>query len=156
MQENVYLVIGIGNVLRRDDGAGLVLAEAVRSALDERGQATQLRQVQQLFPELAEEIGEIRPHTVLLADCRADDGKDVVQAIRLQRIELADAGSTVSGSHGLTPTHVLALARRLYGYTGEAWLATAPGFDFGHGEGLSSTTRHAIECLTPAIIERII
>ena len=72
MQEHDYLIIGVGNSLRQDDAAGLWLAEAVRAALDGRGCTTQIRLVQQLLPEMAEEIGELKPHTVLVADCSAD------------------------------------------------------------------------------------
>jgi hydrogenase maturation protease len=153
MQQKRYMIIGVGNVLRRDDGAGVLLAEAVRSALDERGKATHIRQVQQLMPELAEEIKEIDPHTLLIADCRADDSEG--QVSRLQAADSAD-GSGVLSSHGLTPTQLLTITARLYGYDGEVWLATVPGVEFGHGEGLSLITRQAIERLTPELIERIL
>ena len=33
---------------------------------------------------------------------------------------------------------VVALSRKLYGFTGEAWLCSIPGDDFGVGEGLSA------------------
>ncbi len=59
------------------------------------------------------------------------------------------------GSHGLGAAALIELARRLYGFGGEAWLATVPGADFDHGEGLSPATRQAIDHLTPAIVARI-
>ena len=57
---------------------------------------------------------------------------------------------TEMGSHGLGAVELIELARRLYGYEGEAWLATVPGVDFDHGEGLSPATREAIDHLAPA------
>jgi hypothetical protein len=51
---------------------------------------------------------------------------------------------------------LLTLANRLYGYSGLAWLATVPGFEFGHGEGLSPATAQAIDYLPPQIIKRIL
>ena len=59
------------------------------------------------------------------------------------------------GSHGLGATALIEVARRLYGFGGEAWLATVPGVDFEHGEGLSPATWQAIDHLTPAIVDLI-
>ena len=30
-------------------------------------------------------------------------------------------------------------ARELFGFRGDAWLVSIPGYDFAHGEGLSAT-----------------
>ncbi len=59
------------------------------------------------------------------------------------------------GSHGLGAGALIELARRLYGFAGEAWLATVVGVDFDHGEGLSPATRQAIDQMAPAIVDRI-
>jgi hydrogenase maturation protease len=166
MAEKPYLIIGIGNFLRQDDGAGLILAEALRSALDERGLPNQIRQVQQLLPELAEEIGEIQPHTLVIADCRAVGGTGAAgtgeSAAAQGEIVMLTAGdgdvSTAAaalGSHGMAPAQFLGMAQRLYGYAGAAWLATVPGVEFGHGQGVSPTTRQAIDRLAPELLKRI-
>lgn len=162
MAEKPYLIIGIGNFLRQDDGAGLILAEALRSALDERGLPNQIRQVQQLLPELAEEIGEIQPHTLVIADCRAVGGAGERAAAAQGEIVMLTAGdggeSTAAaalGSHGMAPARFLGVAQRLYGYAGAAWLATVPGVEFGHGQGVSPTTRQAIDRLAPELLKRI-
>ncbi len=77
MHESLYLIIGAGNTLRHDDGAGIRLAEVVAGALAARGKAVAIRLQQQLLPELAEEIGEMAAQTVVITDCRAtaDDGR---------------------------------------------------------------------------------
>jgi len=56
------LVIGIGNPLRGDDGVGTWLAEqaAVLTAAEPDGPVA-VRSVQQLTPELAEELGRAQP-----------------------------------------------------------------------------------------------
>jgi hydrogenase maturation protease len=156
MQEYDYLIIGVGNSLRQDDAAGLWLAQAVHTVLDGRGCTTQIRLLQQLLPEVAEEIGELKPHTVLIADCSAESDSATGKIRRLQSADAAGTISGVIGSHGLTATQLLMLARRLYGYTGEAWLATVPGTEFGHGEGLSLTAKQAIDHLTPQLIDHIL
>ncbi len=165
MHESLYLIIGVGNTLRHDDGAGIGLAEAVAGALAEQGKAVEIRLMQQLLPEIAEEICEIKAQTVLIADCSAvsnDEQTGWVQ--RLLPIEDGRRGRLRSeageedagmGSHGLGATALIEVARRLYGFGGVAWLATVPGVDFEHGEGLSPATRHAIDHLTPAIVALI-
>ena len=84
MQESLYLIIGVGNTLRRDDGAGILLAEAVAGALAEQGKAVEIRLLQQLLPEMAEEICEIKAQTVLIADCSAVSNDE--QAEWVQRL----------------------------------------------------------------------
>ena len=174
MHESLYLVIGVGNTLRRDDGAGISLAEAVAAMLVKQGSTVEIRLLQQLLPEMAEEICELGAQTVLIADCRlensdvrdgwvrrlvaAEDGR------RIRRLRSEDGSedgedavgdAAEMGSHGLGAAALIELARRLYGFAGEAWLATVPGADFGHGEGLGPATREAIDHLVPAIINRI-
>ena len=150
MHSSVYLIIGVGNTLRRDDGAGIWLAKAVAAALAERGSVVEIRLLQQLLPEIAEEIGEVLAQTVLIADCRAEGPAEAEGWVR--RLATAEEAATPIGSHGLGAAALIELARRLYGFAGEAWLATVPGIDFGHGEGLSPSTQHAIDHLAPAIV----
>ena len=164
MQESLYLIIGVGNTLRRDDGAGISLAEAVAGALAERGKAVEIRLLQQLLPEIAEEICEIKAQTVLIADCSAEwqyetggAGGTPAADKRWQARTPARRGEGDGGmgSHGLGAAALIEMARRLYGFGGDAWLATVQGVDFEHGEGLSPATRQAIDHLTPAIVDLI-
>ncbi len=171
MPESLYLIIGVGNTLRRDDGAGIWLAEAVAGALANRGKAVEIRLLQQLLPEIAEEICESKAQTVLIADCSterneeqegwvqrllpAEDGRRIRRKRRRRLRSEGGEGDRGMGSHGLGATALIEVARRLYGFGGEAWLATVPGVDFEHGEGLSPATRHAIDHLVPAIVDLI-
>lgn len=162
MHESVYLIIGVGNTLRRDDGAGISLAEAVAGAMRARAKVVEIRLLQQLLPEIAEEIGELRAQTVMIADCSAvaDDGQQgsVERLLPLdegRQGRLPSEGAEI-GSHGLGAAALIELARRLYGFGGEAWLATVVGVDFGHGEGLSPATSRAIDQMTPMIVDRIL
>lgn len=153
MHRYVYLIIGVGNTLRHDDGAGIWLAKAVAAALAERGSVVEIRLLQQLLPEIAEEIGEVPAQTVLIADCRAQGLNEAEGWVR--RLAAAEEAGTPIGSHGLGAAALIELARRLYGFAGEAWLATVPGVDFDHGEGLSPVTRQAIDHLAPTILDLI-
>lgn len=158
MREPLYLIIGVGNTLRRDDGAGIWLAEAVSRAMAARGSVVETRLLQQLLPEIAEEIYELNPQTVVITDCSAESQE--AQEGWVERLVPAegDVGEEQErgmGSHGLGAAALIELARRLYGFAGDAWLATVPGVDFAHGEGLSPSTRQAIDHLAPVITAHI-
>jgi hydrogenase maturation protease len=112
------LVIGIGNILRGDDGVGALLADQVCGC-----------SVQQLTPELAEELAVL--DKVLFIDAWV---APVGAAPVLARI-VPIAGST--GSHRLEPAQLLAISQALYGHTPEAFLLRVPATTFVHGTTLS-------------------
>jgi hydrogenase maturation protease len=158
MTGNAILIVGVGNSLRRDDGAGLLLAALLHAALEARGCAAELRLVPQLLPEMAEEIGELAPRALVLADCAAVDCAAGEQAGRFQPLVSSPGPQSeepLLASHSLTPAKLLALAQRLYGFGGPAWLATVPGADFAHGEGVSAAAESAIAGLVPLAISHL-
>jgi hydrogenase maturation protease len=132
-----WLVIGVGNTLRRDDGLGPWLAERVASW---ELPGVVVRSVHQLTPELALDIAAV--DAVLFLDA------SIGQEHGLRRIA-AMAGE--SGSHAHTPHTLLALLGRLDMHCPPAWLATAPAADLEFGEGLSPTALVACERLVPAL-----
>jgi hydrogenase maturation protease len=117
----VDLVIGVGNPLRRDDGIGPRVAEAL-AELSSVSTCT----VQELVPELAARLEGAR--RVLFIDAEIG-GTDV----RLARLEAGPAGL----GHGLDPNGLLTACQEAYGAAPEAWTLCVPGVDFGYGEGLS-------------------
>jgi hydrogenase maturation protease len=121
------LVIGIGNSLAGDDGLGPRIAEALK---DRPG--VQVRTVHQLVPELAAEVA--RASIVIFADASA--GGD---GVAIQRVTPVAGWPAVT--HTLDPADVLALVQTLYGRCPRAFLVTAPGTDFHHGEDLSARAR---------------
>lgn len=125
-----WLIIGIGNTLRRDDGAGWLLAERLAAWLRATKVAVELLCVQQLTPDLAEEIAESPASAIIFADVS-------VSAAAAQVAPLTAAATAAAGSHQLSPAMLLLLCETLYDRRLPAWLATVPGVDFGHGEGLS-------------------
>lgn len=151
-----YLIIGVGNSLRGDDGAGWVLAQQLGDALAaggaernaDRGATVQVRLVQQLLPELAAEMAELAPAVLVIVDCAAG-----AEAARLQRIE--QAAPELLDSHGLTAGQLPALAVRLYEFRADAWSATVGGSNFAHGEGLSAATAAAIAAAVPVMAAQL-
>jgi Ni,Fe-hydrogenase maturation factor len=81
----------------------------------------------QATPELAAEIGRAR--RVVFIDASVTE-----EQVRLGPVE---EGFLSPLAHAIGPGEAVALARRLYGFRGEAWLCHIPGEDFTDGEGLS-------------------
>jgi hydrogenase maturation protease len=123
------LVIGYGNTLRSDDGAGPYVAEAVE-ALKLPG--VQVLAAGLLTPELADPIA--RANTVVFVDASVE----AETPIGLRR--LAPAESSQILAHAADPRTLLALARDVFGHAPDGWWLTLPAESLEIGEGLSATT----------------
>ena len=124
--EGGLIVIGYGNSLRRDDGVGVRVAEAV-AALQLPGVRTFT--CQQLSPEHAELIA--RAEHVVFVDAAVDAPKDV------QLRELVPGDTTQLMAHAADPRTMLALAREVFGHAPKAWWLTIPAVSLEFGESLS-------------------
>jgi hydrogenase maturation protease len=131
------LVIGYGNTLRSDDGAGVRAAELIRDAVPD----VDVLVVPQLLPELAEPIARHRHVVFLDASARADC--HVLQVLRVD----PETPSSAPVTHAASPQQLLQLARMVYGAAPErAVLVTIPAFSFELGETLSPlTARRVVE-----------
>jgi len=144
----MVLVIGIGNTLRRDDGAGWLFAQALADELCSAGVEVELILQHQLTPELAELAAERAPQRLIFVD--ASTAVDDVTLTPL-------AGDHVAApvSHHLSPAAILAIAQRLYGMRGRGWLVQLAARDLGHGEGLSDIAACGMAG-APAIADAIV
>jgi len=127
------LLIGIGNRLRGDDGAGPLLIEHLAGG---GGGRLRTLAVQQLTPELAAEVAEAS--AVLFVDACPRRRRLALEAIA------ADGGSGDGGggafSHQLSPARLLALSDALYGARPPAWQLLIPAERLEPGDGLSAAT----------------
>jgi hydrogenase maturation protease len=143
----MILLIAYGNPLRRDDGAGLRLAEEMAGRWQEAG--TPLRHVvaQQLTPELAVEIADPDVLAVVFVDTRAEPPGGAADGVLVSALGAGGPASPSLGHH-TAPEVLLAYASLLLDGRSAppAWLATTPGVDFDHGEGLSPAASAAIRC----------
>ena len=105
-----FLIIGYGNTLRGDDGAGPRAAEAV-SAMNLPG--VHALACPLLAPELADAVSQAR--VVLFVDAAVDSPREV----RLR--ELQPSVSAQSLAHAADPAVILALARDVFGHAPKAW-----------------------------------
>ena len=125
------LVIGVGNSLRRDDGAGPYIAERLPGSPN-----LSVISCQQLTPELAEPVSQADRVIFVDADARLAPGEVVRQAVQAQRS---------ARIHELDPGALLEWARTLYGRTPEATLVAIGAESFDVGEGLSPAVERAAQ-----------
>ncbi|MGB8647134.1 MAG: hydrogenase maturation protease [Anaerolineae bacterium] len=141
------LIIGYGNPLRGDDGAGWQIAERFQETLRVSNDARELEVLvcHQLTPDLAEPIS--RADRVLFIDA-AEQGSQVGYAVEpVVPTGIAPGGFT----HHVNPAALLTLAQALYGRAPQADALIVNGVSFGYGETLSP----AVAALVPQTLERI-
>lgn len=125
------LFVGIGNTLRRDDGAGASVVERFVRRKD-----CNVLVVHQLLPEHVDDL--VRYQRVVFADA-------TVNADRVRCERLTPSPSPPSLGHTGNPAWLLALCTALHGHYPEAWLLTIPATDLGFGDGLSAGAAEAVE-----------
>ncbi len=135
------LVIGYGNPLRGDDGAGPRVADAIAArALP----GVRVLAVPQLVPELAEPVAGAGL-VVFVDACRATPGAEV-------RVERAAANRRpVALGHASDPGTLLALAEGVFGRCPAAWLVRVPAVQFELGEALSAATARGVDAAAAAV-----
>lgn len=129
--EAELLVIGYGNSLRRDDGVGPRVAEAV-GKLHLPGVRTLICPL--LTPELADPIS--RAKKVIFVDAAVDAPK----AVQWRKLEPGETSQLMG--HAADPRTMLALARDVFGHAPEAWWLTIPAVDLSFTENFSPEVQH--------------
>ena len=119
------LVIGYGNSLRSDDGAGPFVARQLGAGAIA---------YHQLAPELAATISQAQRVIFVDAHAGVPAGQIVIQPI-LPRVSAA--------IHRFAPETLLAWSQQLYGRAPDAVLIGIGGESFAFGEGLSPAARRA-------------
>jgi hydrogenase maturation protease len=144
------LVIGYGNTLRCDDGAGVALAEQLVAHWHRQCILAKLLTVTQLVPELAADIAADGVIAVVFVDAAAGGLGQPVQVRQVDSI-VASPGL----GHHLDPAALLVYTRLLYGCNLPAWLVTVPGADFDYGMDLS-TEAQALLNRAPALADQVL
>ena len=140
------LVIGYGNTLRGDDGAGRLVAQEVAT---KGWQQVRSLPCHQLTPELAEDIAN--SSAVIFVDAVVPSSSDSL-SLRVEQIE--PTITNVGLGHTGDPRSLLCFTQALYNCVPPAWWILIPAVNFAFGEQLSPVTERAI---TEAIeqIERL-
>jgi len=127
-------------MLRRDDGAALVLLERLGPRLP--GGIACLG-VHQLTPELAPELADECIRRVFFVDAR--DARGEPDGALFELSPVAFQGPAAVSGHRLSPGMLLGYLQLFRRDLPPAWLLTLPGRDFGYGAGLSEQTRRAVD-----------
>jgi len=146
----VIFIITYGNPLRRDDGAGILLAEQLEQLWTASGIEVERLTVHQLTAELADEMTHDEFQAIVFVDSRAlvlDDGPTSIQ---LQSVSSDEANLNLG--YYMSPATLLMIARLMYGVRLPAWLITVPGVDFRHGEGISETVQKALSHIPTEVL----
>ena len=139
----IVLVVGYGNTLRGDDGAGPYVARR----LGEERPDVRAVQAHQLLPELSVDLADV--DLAVFVDARADAPE---RGVVVEEVRVA-AGS--SSSHHVSPETLLAMACALFGRAPLAYLVSLPAYSFEFSDGLTSSARSAGDAAIPLIGELI-
>ena len=134
---DALLVIGYGNELRGDDGAGVRAAELFA----ERCPAARVIVVPQLTPELAE--GVAAAARVVFIDAYA--ASESYAPLRVERLMPNAASAAPLFAHRGDPAVLIALCSRLYAHFPETWVLGIPAFCCTAGASLSCATLRRID-----------
>lgn len=127
-------LIGYGNDLRSDDGAGQKIANLVATWGLEN---LRTYAVHQLMPELAEIISRV--DAVIFVDAYPAAEETGVKVVELTASECSQ-GIT----HSLDARSLLGLTQKLYDRLPQAWMVAVPAVNFELGESFSPVTESGI------------
>ena len=146
--EGGVVVIGYGNPLRSDDGAGFHAAELL--ADDARAEGTLVLARHQLTPELAEDISQAG--LVVLVDAATAAAKAGAVSIRpLPR----SPRPALLFSHHVDPTTLLELSDALFGQSPPVMQVTVGIGSADPGTALSAAVADAMPRIVDAVIDMI-
>lgn len=140
--EAELLVIGYGNSLRRDDGVGLRVAEAIEG-LQLPGVRTLVCQL--LTPEFADPIARAR--RVIFVDAAVDR----TDGVHFRKLEPGETSQLIA--HAADPRTMLALARDVFGHAPEAWWLTIPAVNLDFSEDLTPEAQRGCDEAVKKIFE---
>lgn len=142
------LVVGYGNELRTDDGAGP--AVAARLLDDPRLGDADVLTTHQLTPELAFDAS--RASLLVLVDAAADVSAGEVSVRRLDP-ERAAAGEPMT--HHVDPADIVGLARELFGSAPRVVIVSVGVASLDLGDGLTPAVEAAIPRAVDAVLAAI-
>jgi hydrogenase maturation protease len=142
------LIVGYGNTLRRDDGAGVLATELLED--DPSLAGVDVIAVHQLTPELAIDVGAASSVVFIDADGAGEAGAVVVRRVRRSSRARPRAAAGTS-SHHVGPAELLALARELTGASPSAAVVAIGAADLGPGEGLTAS----VAAVMPEVVARV-
>lgn len=141
------LVVGYGNPLRTDDGAGPAVADLVAADPRAASLGIDVRTPHQLTPELA--VDAAAASLLVLVD--AAEGRPPGE-VTVERVE-GDGAADPSMTHHLEPGSLLGLARGLFGAAPPAVVVSIGAGSLEVGEGLTPEVAGAVATAAGMIVD---
>ncbi|ACK64120.1 hydrogenase maturation protease [Rippkaea orientalis PCC 8801] len=138
------LIIGYGNSLRSDDGAGQKVAKRVAQW---NLKNVSCIAIYQLTPELSEAISKV--DMVIFVDALATSKKLEIQQLKVNS-KITNLG------HYSNPSQLLSLTKAIYNKLPIAYWILIPAINFDFGESLSIITENAIKLALEKIRKMIL
>ena len=138
------MLLGIGNDLRGDDGAGPLVARALEGRV-----GWEVRAVHGLTPELADDVAGC--DVVLFVDADADPTRER-PGWKHHRLRPDEASATALLGHALDVPGLLDLTIRLHGFAPRAATLALPARDFALGETLTPEAAAGVEVAVAALL----
>lgn len=137
----MILILGYGNTLRSDDGAGQRVAETIA---DWNLPNVRSLSLHQLTPEVAADIAVAE--TVIFVDAMSPAEEPTAQ---IQVLPIQAQDTPTHWAHFHDPRSLLALTQQVYGTAPPSWWVLIPAINFEFGEQFSALTQQGIlEALT--------
>ncbi|MGC8623864.1 MAG: hydrogenase maturation protease [Phycisphaerae bacterium] len=143
------LIIGYGNTLRSDDGAGPALIAALEKRMGgSQGRDWELVSCMQLTPELAAVMA--RSQQVIFADASVQlpAGKVTIRRIKAN-------GAAPLNLHQYGPDQLVQLCREIFDFRPEAWVVAIGVATLEIGDILSAATANVVERLAGHLSHRL-
>jgi hydrogenase maturation protease len=152
------LIAGIGNIYRRDDGIGVLVARAIKDRIDTKSKN-----------EISVDIVEMNDHSSLIDVLQSYDKVIIIDAIMGNSMDRIGTIHTLSyrdiicnsGDKVVTSTHTIDLRELvmlidiIYNDDKDLILLGIEGYDFGIGEGLSPELKNRMDDIVSAIIDKV-
>ncbi len=144
------LIIGYGNSLRGDDGAGPALIEAIEKRMGcSRSQDWQLISCMQLIPELTAVMSHCRRVIFVDASVQLPVGK-----VTIRRVKANETAS--SNLHDYGPEQLVRFCQEIFDCRPEAWIVAIGATTLELGDILSQTTAEVVERLAGHLSHRLV
>ena len=140
------LILGYGNTLRGDDGAGRVVAERLQAII--RDPNVEILSLHQLTPDLMVNLSRADHAIFIDASATGRPGGYVC-------LPLYPAPQCAQFTHHASPETLLAGSRSLYGRCPEATLYLIPGQEFELSDRLSGAVQAAASQLVAHLAESL-
>lgn len=129
------VVVGIGNELRGDDGAGPEFVRTLKSVRTLK--ENNIHDIISHFPDLslAELIKDY--DVVIFADVSVDSNKVEIEEI--------NQAKTYSLSHHFSIENIFWFCKKVYNHNLKGYILKIPGYDFGYKKAISEEAKRNIE-----------